>query len=95
MFAKATLTAVAIAIAAPAFAMGTQLVRAAGVESGVFTQSELVLLNQALNDNDYRLYNFIVDSKTAGVSRSAANATSDDFVFPSSPDRAIQRASEQ
>lgn len=47
MKAKLTLTALAIALAAPAFAATTQLERAADVDAGIYTVGELGLIASA------------------------------------------------
>ncbi len=52
MFAKVTLSALALAIAAPAFAAGSQLERSAGVEPGVYTLAQLSDIVSADEAND-------------------------------------------
>ena len=62
MFAKATLSALAIALAAPAFA-ATQLERSAGVEPGVYTQVQIGEIASAEKPNDAaRLKAFYLDN---------------------------------
>ena len=62
MFAKATLSALAIALAAPAFA-ATQLERSAGVEPGVYTQAQIGEIASAEKPNDAaRLKAFYLDN---------------------------------
>ncbi|NSX54187.1 hypothetical protein [Parasulfitobacter algicola] len=53
MYVKATIAALTLAIAAPAFA-NTQLAGSAGVEPGVFTTNQLAAI-KAANDSDERI----------------------------------------
>ncbi|MGB5068460.1 MAG: hypothetical protein WBO29_13940 [Albidovulum sp.] len=71
MFKKIALTAIALAISAPAFAMTSdQLARSVGVEPGVYTQAQLGELSTATEANDFnRLINFFDSQKEAGVTR--------------------------
>jgi predicted nucleic acid-binding protein len=76
MFKKIAITAIALAVSAPAFAMtDDQLARSVGVEPGVYTTAQLGELSSATEANDYnRLINFFDIQKDAGVSRSADNS---------------------
>ena len=71
MFKKIAITAVALAVSAPAFAMtDDQLARSVGVEPGVYTAAQLGELSSATETNDYnRLINFFDSQREAGVSR--------------------------
>jgi hypothetical protein len=51
MIAKVTLSALALALAAPAFA-ATQLERSAGVDAGVYTQAQVGEIASAEKPND-------------------------------------------
>lgn len=73
MIAKVTLSALALALAAPAFA-ATQLERSAGVEAGVYTQAQIGEIASAEKPNDAaRLKAFHADRDTA-VSRADFSA---------------------
>ncbi|MGB3315758.1 MAG: hypothetical protein WBB85_15220 [Albidovulum sp.] len=79
MFAKVTLSALAIALAAPAFA-ATQLERSAGVDAGVYTQAQIGEIASAEKPNDAaRLKAFYLDNGDSTVSRAdfSASAPSD------------------
>lgn len=59
MFTKAILTAAAVALAAPAAAQSLRagqanLARSVGVAPGALSTQELVLLKQAIQDNDFQ-----------------------------------------
>lgn len=74
MIVKATLSAIAIAIAAPAFA-STQLERSAGVDAGVYTQAQIGEIASAEKTNDAaRLKAFYLDSDNT-VSRADFSAS--------------------
>jgi hypothetical protein len=71
MFKKIALTAIALAVSAPAFAMTSdQLARSVGVEPGLYTQEQLGELSAATEANDFnRLINFFDSQKKAVASR--------------------------
>ncbi|MCB2094659.1 MAG: hypothetical protein H6901_07790 [Rhodobacteraceae bacterium] len=77
MFGKLTLTALALAVSAPAFAMtNNQLARSVGVQPGVYTLAQLGELSSATEANDYRrLINFFDSQKEAGVARNDLSGT--------------------
>jgi hypothetical protein len=73
MFAKVTLSALAIALAAPAFAV-TQLEQSAGVDAGVYTQAQIGEIAAAEKPNDAaRLKAFYLDGDST-VSRADFSA---------------------
>jgi hypothetical protein len=91
MFRKIAITALAIAVSAPAMAMSTtQLERSVGVAPGAYTLSQLTELAGTDNANERaRLIRFFDSGNgTATVSRNS------DF-SGSNPLRAVQRNSEQ
>ena len=74
-----TLTALALVLAAPAFADDIQLVRAAGVEPGLYTLAELGAIASAPNDRDAaRLRAFYAETPSADVMRAAPAMLLDD-----------------
>lgn len=74
MIAKVTLSALALALAAPAFA-ATQLERSAGVEPGAYTLAQIGEIASAEKPNDAaRLRAFYADGDTM-VSRADFSAT--------------------
>ena len=75
MFKKIALTAIALAVSVPAFAMTSdQLARSVGVEPGIYTQAQLGELSTATEANDFnRLINFFDGQKQAGATRSTVN----------------------
>jgi hypothetical protein len=90
MFTKIAAITLAIAVSAPAFAMTpTQLERSVGVESGVYTLSQLTALSGATDANERaRLKRFFTQVGDSTVSRN-------DFGDSGAPVRTLQRQSEQ
>lgn len=87
MIAKTTLSALAIVLAAPAFA-ATQLERSAGVDAGVYTQAQIGEIASAEKPNDAsRLKAFYLDHD-ATVSRA-------DFTAPAADDLRSVRGSDR
>ncbi|MCB2135789.1 MAG: hypothetical protein KDE08_07565 [Rhodobacteraceae bacterium] len=72
MFKKIAITALAIAVSAPAFAMtATQLERSLGVEPGAYTLSQLTALSGANDHTEYnRLVRFFDNEGDVSVTRS-------------------------
>ncbi len=90
MTSKLTLSALALVIAAPAFADGTQLERSAGVEAGVYTISQLGEIASAETAADAaRLRAFYADQNAADVTRDSfiANYVADEPVRHGGSDR--------
>ena len=88
MIAKVTLSALALAIAAPAFA-ATQLERAAGVEPGAYSLAQIGAIASADEANEAaRLKAFYADDKNS-VSRADMTATmaTENYRFGKDSDR--------
>ena len=68
-------TAIALGLAAPAFA-NDQLAASIGVEPGVYTTAELIQLRSALEDNDQSTVNFILDMVDGTPAANSAGARS-------------------
>ena len=72
MYVKAITAALAIAVAAPAFA-NDNLARSLGVEPGVFTTSQLAALKAAQDSDEFTIQNFIEDQAGRGEVVSTRN----------------------
>lgn len=82
MFVKASITALTLAIAAPAFAGNytageAQLAYSVGVEPGVYTVAELTQIERAQWENDLVLEQNLLNRVTLGGNVSTRNAPSD------------------